>query len=72
MSSKKAVYESSMLCVFGADDKLTDSDFTIVGPDVPETALEVDTAGFGFVLDIAASLLTRTDAGTMAVSSGVC
>lgn len=66
MSSKKAVYESSMLCAFGADDELTDSDFTIVGPDVPETVLEVGpgTAGFGFVLDTAASLLTRTDAGT--------
>lgn len=55
-----------MLCAFGADDELTDSDFTIVGPDVPETVLEVGpgTAGFGFVLDTAASLLTRTDAGT--------
>jgi len=64
MSSKKAVYESSMLGAFGADDELTASDFTIVGPDVPETVLEVDTAGFGFVLLIAVSLLTRTDAGT--------
>jgi len=64
MSSKKAVYESSMLCAFGADVELTDSDFTIVGSDVPDTVLEVDTAGFGFVLLIAVSLLTRTDAGT--------
>lgn len=72
MSSKKAVYESSMLCAFGADDELTDSDFTIVGPDVPGTVLGVGNVGFGFVLDAAVSLLTRTDAGTIAVSSGVC
>ena len=65
MSSKKAVYESSMLCAFGADDdELTDSGFTIADPDVPETVLEVDNDGFGFVLVIAVSLLTRTDAGT--------
>lgn len=64
MSSKKAEYESSMLGAFGADDELTDSGFTIVGPDVPETVLEVvGSEGFGFVLIIAASLLTRTDAG---------
>jgi len=69
MSSKKAVYESSMLGAFGADDELTDSGFTIVGPSVIGTVLEVDTdivdtSGFGFVLVIAVSLLTRTDAGT--------
>lgn len=64
MSSKKAVYESSMLCAFGADDELTVSGFTIVGPDVPVTVLEVDSDGFGFVLVVAASLLTLTDAGT--------
>lgn len=64
MSSKKAVYESSMLCAFGADDELTGSGFTIVGAGVLETIVEVDTAGFGFVLVIEVSLLTRTDAGT--------
>jgi hypothetical protein len=69
MSSKKAVYESSMLGAFGADDELTDSGFTIVGPSVTGTVLAVDTdtvdtGGFGFVLVIAVSLLTRTDAGT--------
>jgi hypothetical protein len=68
MSSKKAEYESSMLGAFGADDKLTGSGFTIVGlgPGVAETVLDVDvdTGGFGFVLVIAVSLLTRTDAGT--------
>lgn len=72
MSSKKAVYESSMLCPFGADVEFTGSDFTIVGPDVPGTVLEVGNDGFGFALAIAVSLLTRTDAGTIAVSSGVC
>lgn len=76
MSSKKAVYESSMLGAFGADE-LTDSAFKIVGPGVTETVLDVDTDtvdtdGFGFVLVIAVSLLTRTDAGTIDVSSGVC
>jgi len=69
MSSKKAVYESSMLGAFGADDELTDSGFTIVGPSVTGTVLDVDTdtvdtGGFGFVLVTAVSLLTRTDAGT--------
>lgn len=66
MSSKKAVYESSMLCAFGAEeDELADSGFTIVGPVVPETVvLEVDSVAFGFVLAAAVSLLTRTDAGT--------
>lgn len=77
MSSKKAVYESSMLGAFRADDELTDSAFKIVGPGVTETVLDVDTDtvdtdGFGFVLVIAVSLLTRTDAGTIDVSSGVC
>ena len=71
MSSKKAVYESSMLCAFGADDdELTDSGFTIVGG--PETVLEVDIVGFGLDFATAFSLLTRTDAGIIAVSSGVC
>lgn len=73
MSSKKAVYESSMLGALGADDELIDSGFTIVGPGV-ETGLDVrvDTGGFGFVLAVMASLRTRTDAGTIDVSSGVC
>lgn len=57
-----------MLGAFGADDELTESGFTIVGPGGAETVLDVDvnvdTGGFGFVLVIAFSLLTRTDAGT--------
>lgn len=72
MSSKKAIYESSMLCPFAADDKLADSDFTTTGADVPTTVAEFDSDGFGFGFGIAVSLLTRTDAGTIAVSSGVC
>lgn len=64
MSSKKAIYESSMLCPLGADDKLTDSGFTTVGPDVPATVVVFDCDGFGFGFGIAVSLLTRTDAGT--------
>lgn len=31
-----------------------------------------ETDGFGFTFGPAVSLLTRTDAGTMAVSCGVC
>lgn len=64
MSSKKAIYESSMLCPFGADGKLTGSDFTTVGAEVPETVAEFDTSAFGFGFGITFSLLTRTDAGT--------
>lgn len=66
MSSKKAEYESSMLGALGADDELTESGFTIVGPGGAKTVLDVDvdTDGFGFVFVIAVSLLTRTDAGT--------
>lgn len=65
MSSKKAVYESSMLGALGAENELTDSGFTILGTGA-ETALDVgvDTGGFGFVLAATASLRTRTDAGT--------
>lgn len=64
MSSRKAIYESSMLGAFGADDD-TVSAFTTVGPDATETVVvEVDNEGFGFGFGIAVSLLTRTDAGT--------
>ena len=65
MSSKKAIYESSILCGFGADEGLTVSDFTrvraIVGLLVA-AAVERDAFGLGF--RVAVSLLTRTDAGT--------
>ena len=65
MSSKKAIYESSMLCVFGAEGELTISGFTIegAGPGLMDAAT-VETDGFGFPFGIAVSLLTRTDAGT--------
>lgn len=53
-----------MLCPFGADDKLTDSDLTTVGADVPETVAGFDSGGFCFDFGTAVSLLTRTDAGT--------
>lgn len=63
MSSRKALYESSMLCPFGADDDFTGSGLTKgvtdwVGADV------VGSDGFGFDFGAAISLLTRTDAGT--------
>lgn len=71
MSSKKAVYESSML--FGAgEDELTTSGFTTVGVAGRGATTVVGTAGFGFDFGTTDSRLTRTDAGTMAVSSGVC
>ena len=65
MSSKKAVYESSILCGFGADEGLTVSDFTTVGAIaglLVVAAVESDAFGLGF--GVAVSLLTRTDAGT--------
>lgn len=67
MSSKKAVYESSILCGFGcAADELTDSCLTTAGAAAagrvgPATD---ETTGFGFPFWTAVSLLTRTDAGT--------
>lgn len=73
MSSKNAEYESSMLCDFGADEEFTvfdaPTDLEGVGMGAMVT---VDSCGFGFVFWVTLSLLTRTDAGTIAVSSGVC
>lgn len=71
MSSKNAVYESSMLWGFEADDELLGSGFTM-GREGGKMVVGrlVDVLGFGF--GRADSLLTRTDAGTIAVSSGVC
>lgn len=57
------MYESSMLFPFGADEELTDSGFMTAGPGVTETVVVVDCDDFGFAFGIAASLLTRTDAG---------
>lgn len=64
MSSKKAVYESSMLLDFGADDELVESGFTVVGAAGLMATAVVEVTAFGFGLGIAASLLTRTEAGT--------
>lgn len=76
MSSKKAVYESSILCDFGADEEeLTVSGFiTTVGAaaGLLVAATAVERMGFDLGFGVAVSLLTRTDAGTMEVSSGVC
>lgn len=74
MSSKKAVYESSTLCGFGADEELTDSGFVTVGTTagLMAAAGADDTDCFDLGFGAAVSLLTRTDAGTMDVSSGVC
>lgn len=73
MSSKKAEYESSILCTFPADDVDTVSDLpTTMGAEGLDTKVVVESCGFGFPFGIAVSLLTRTDAGTIAVSSGVC
>lgn len=69
MSSRNAIYESSIL--FGAEDEPVDSCFATGGATIDRLEVEmVDVFGFDF--GRADSLLTRTDAGTMAVSSGVC
>ena len=58
------MYESSMLCPFGADDdELTASGFTIVVAGL-EATIVVETAGLGFDFGAFISRLTRTDAGT--------
>lgn len=70
MSSKNAVYESSMLSGFGAD-ALVHSYLTTGGVTAGWLiVIAVDDFGLGF--GSADSLLTRTDAGTIDVSSGVC
>lgn len=73
MSSKKAIYESSMLGAFGADEAATVSDLPMAaGAEDLGAVAAVESCGFGFGFVRAVSLLTRTDAGTIAVSSGVC
>ena len=64
MSSRKATYESSMLCAFGADDELAGSGFIMVGAASWVAAAVVETDAFGFAFGTAVSLLTLTDAGT--------
>lgn len=71
MSSTKAIYESSMVCGFGADEKFDASSFKVESAGLG-AATAAESGGFGFPLGAAVSLLTRTDAGTIAVSSGVC
>ena len=66
MSSKKAIYESSILCGFGADDELADSGITMAGAAGWVAVAVTETAGFGFAFGAAVSLLTLTDAGTCA------
>lgn len=58
------MYESSILCAFGADDELVDSGFMIGATGLEVTGMD-ETEGFGFAFAAAAalSLLTRTDAG---------
>lgn len=74
MSSKKAEYESSMLCPFGAIfDVCASSELqVVVGINGLEMLVGARGWDFSFVFGAAVSLLTRTDAGIMAVSSGVC
>lgn len=66
MSSKNAEYESSMLLAFGPDDCEAESAFpTMIGLGEGRGAgFAVIKCGFGFDLETAVSLLTRTDAGT--------
>lgn len=65
ISSKNAIYESSILCGFSADEEFAVSCFTTVGAAVGRVAAATDERdGFGFDFGIADSLLTRTDAGT--------
>ena len=62
MSSRKAIYESSMLCGFCADVELGASVFAM-GAGGFGAARVVETDGLGFDFGAVISLLTRTDAG---------
>lgn len=53
-----------MLCFFGADDELTNSDFPTIGAVGRDGVAAVDGEGFGLAFGAASSLLTLTDAGT--------
>lgn len=65
MSSKKAIYESSILGVFEADGKFVDSGFMMIGAaGLVATAAAVETVDLGFDFGTAVSLRTRTEAGT--------
>lgn len=59
------MYESSILCPFGAtDDELTASGFAIGGAGGLEAITVVEGVGLGFDFGAVISRLTRTDAGT--------
>lgn len=60
-----------MLCPFGAE-LFTGSGFGEAETTGCVEIVEVDSEDFGFGFGRADSLLTRTEAGTIAVSSGVC
>lgn len=73
MSSRKAMYESSILCNLGADVVAVSgfpadvrAEGFVAGP------IAAEGCGFGLAFGAAVSRLTRTDAGTIAVSSGLC
>lgn len=62
-----------MLGGFGADEVLAGSFFVTVGTAADMLGAATDERdGFGFDFGTADSLLTRTDAGTIDVSCGVC
>lgn len=77
MSSKNAMYESSILGGFGTgDDELAGGVGLATDGGGATLAVVAASAGredFGLGFEaVVVSLLTRTDAGIMAVSSGVC
>lgn len=74
MSSRKAVYESSILCCgfWTDDDELVDSCFATTGAAAGRVVVGTADDVFGLAFGTTLSLLTRTDAGTIDVSSGVC
>lgn len=65
MSSKKAEYESSMLCPFGTEfDVCASSDLqVVVGISDLEMLVGIRGWDFSFAFGALVSLLTRTDAG---------
>lgn len=67
MSSRNAMYESSILCGFDADDEPEDCCFATAGATTGRLEV-VGVVVFGFALGSADSLLTRTDAGTCKIT----
>lgn len=64
MSSRKAIYESSILCDLGPDVVAVSGFAADVTTEGLETEAIAGGCDFGFALGAAVSLLTRTDAGT--------